>query len=114
MAKLSAKDEAIINANVGVSHHDLLTLHGLSEKGYNTLVEMAAEQAERNMNAKKPVLPPVTKHILQPTLDAPAPVFTGGDAMARLIPKSGGLGTLMSRKQAEKMASRYPTQYRVS
>lgn len=132
MARLSANDKKIIDAHPDASAHDLLTLHGLSEAGFNFVSaqrkgakakEGNAEHKYANVPApeqpaeqpKKPLTPTV-KHILQPQLDAPMPTLhRARNKKVRLIKiGAAGSGTLVDRNRAEKMVRMYPKQYAIS
>jgi len=112
MAKLTTKDKELMDKNPSITDPHQLLLMGLSEQGFNILVEEQKGKAHTDVTATKPVLRPV-KHILQPSLDTPAPASGNTAEKARLVPISGGKGSLMSKKRAESMVKRYPTQFKL-
>jgi len=109
MAKISASDQAIIDAHPDATEHDLLTLHGLSEKGFNLLSAQRTESRVKDANAKR--LSPNLSHVLEPILGS-APPPSGSNGTVRLVPKSGGKGTVMARSVAEKMVRMHPNLYK--
>lgn len=134
MARLTDADKAIIAQFPDATPHDLLTKHGLSEKGFNSLVaskknattnglkanEKVQAKADTNTVPEPPKKPltPTVKHILQPVTDQPMPtVRTNRKNKVRLVPinsGSGSNGTMMDRGRAEKMVRMYPKKYTIS
>lgn len=111
---MTKKDQGIIDANAGVSPHDLLTLHGLSENGFNELVSGKENEAQVNLNSRKPVVPNMG-HILKPELShvLPHQAHSTGERV-RVVPINGsGHGTEMDKVHAEKFVRSYPNEYKI-
>lgn len=113
MAQYSQKDKKIIDENEGVSPHDLLTVFGLSEKGFNTLVAERAQKATAAATASRII--PSAKAILIPDLSHLPPLAPMTDEKVRVIPVSwSGPGVTMSKKHALDYVSRYPHAFKIA
>lgn len=108
---MKAADKKIIEANPDATPHDLWTVHGLSESGFNELVAQMDDSAARGQTYKPtPVLKPA--NILQPTLSThDGRAQTVGDVVT-VIPPKGGLGQPMNRKDAESLV-RHDPKYKI-
>jgi len=103
---MNKADKAIIQAHPELSNnpHDLLTLHGLSESGFNELVAQMDDAASKGQTYK-PVLKPAA--ILQPTITPFQPQQYTSDTVY-VIPPKGGIGVEMNRRDAEQLILHNP------
>lgn len=103
---MTKADQKTIDANPGLTPVQLLE-KGLSQKGYNELVEK-----QETTKPKEPIQPSTTTPTVKHTTIQPAqPQFrqhTPQSNTAILVEKSTGKRTPMSRKAAEDFARKYP------
>lgn len=101
-------DQKIISDNPKISPHDLLTMHGLSQQGFEELVAMGDKQGSLAQEARPPkklVPQGIIKQPIIPVLSQPGREPISEDKV-RLIPPNGGTGTIMNRIPAEALARR--------
>jgi len=109
---MNAKDKKIIEDNPNATPHELLTKHGLSEKGFDEHVSAQDAKAMAVSNASKPKLIPSA--ILQPLQpDTTQYLNHAEEGKVRIVPKSGGMGTEVSAAVAAKMLAKNPKQYKL-
>lgn len=111
-------DAEIIAAYPNDSPQDLLTKRGLSEEGFENLVE--------HLKFGRPVLPAVPQYaapqksyreVLQPVINTPQvqqQTAYGMRDVVRLVPVGvGGVGSTIPRHRAIKLMQKYPGQYKI-
>lgn len=109
---MNKNDKAIIKANPGKTHYELIQL-GLSTEGFE---ELERDKSLPHYEAKlQPVITtvsPTSKHAAKPMLTNYEP--SGGNSMATLVDKKTGRRKSMDKTAAEKMARKYPNEFSVT
>lgn len=104
---MTAKDQKIIDAHAGAAPYDLLTQHGLSQKGYKELLEHEDARVANLLKPGKPKL--VEQPIVQPvvtTLTLKSTTMLRNKVTGELVP--------MNATQAQKMANKYPKDFELA
>lgn len=108
---MTKADKAIKDKFPNATPHDLLTMHGMSEQGFNEIVAEMDVQAQQAQTFKPiPVLKPA--NILQPQRIIPVLSSTEyvnpNEGKVLLVPPGGGTGTWINKRDAEKAVKHNP------
>lgn len=111
VAKMS--DNEIIAAYPNASPQELLVKHGLSEAGFDALVErLRTNTAPQPKGILTPSYANVLKAEAQPITSAH--VSGNNRDVVRLVPIGSGIGSTVPRHRAMKLMAKFPNKYRIA